>query len=172
MAIYEITLKKRKGEDLTPDLINVIHEKLNDDPAFLSLVTDPVPNKGINDEGKPYIVFVGENSAIVIIRENDNKVLVAFIKSPGGLRQIDSALRNKYKIFLFKGRTAPFEFAIKQHILELIAEEPETDEKDTKDISDEQEEMEKEEGPEQREKKEMESDELTEEYDKLFRIKG
>jgi len=171
VAIYEITINKKKGEDLTPDLLKIIHEKLNDDPAFVSLVMDPIPNKGINDEGKPYIVFIGENSAIVIIRENDKKVLVAFIKSPAGLKQIDENLRNRYKIFLFRGRTAPFEFAIKQHILQLISEEPDMDDVEVKEEKDENDQSDNEDSGDKKERKDVEKDEVEEDWDKLFNLK-
>lgn len=171
VAIYEITIKKKKGEDIIPDIINIIHDKLNDDPAFVSLVVDPVPNRGVSDEGKPYVVFVGENSAIVVLRENDNKVLISFIKTPLGLRQIDDMLRNRYKIFLFRGRTAPFELAIKQHILQLITEEPEMDEGEEKEEKDEKDEAESGDGGDKKDRADTEKDELEEDVERIFGLK-
>ena len=168
MAIYEITINKKKGENIIPDVVKIINEKLNGDPAFLELITDPVPNKGVNDDGKPYIVLIGQNSAIVILRQNDKKVLVSFIKTPMGLRHIDDELRNRYKIFLFKGRTSPYEFDIKQHIIELLAEEPDMDEEEGKDESDIKEDEDESDKEDKREKKEFERDESDEEWERVF----
>lgn len=172
MVIYEETIRKKKGEDIIPDLAKIIHNKLNDDPAFVSLVTDAVPNQGVSDDGKPYIVFVGENSAIVTIRKNDNSVLISFIKTPLGLKQIDNDLRTRYNIFLFRGRTSPFEFAIKQHILELLAEEPETDEADIGDERDEPEEKDDGDSGDKKDKKDSEEDEIEEGWNKIFNPGG
>jgi replicative superfamily II helicase len=72
---------------------------------------------------------------------------------------------------LFRGRTAPFEFAIKQHILQLISEEPDMDDIEVKEEKDENDQSDNEDSGDKKERKDVEKDEVEEDWDKLFNIK-
>lgn len=133
--IIEVKIKKKKGEDLTEDTYNLISTRLNGDRDFMALLQYPSPMQGVTDDGKPYTLLVGEKVAIVYLRQDDKNVTVSFIKGYG-IKDIDREIRTRYNIYAFRGRTSPYEYNIKQHLLSLIAEDDEDKPKENPDIED------------------------------------
>lgn len=164
MVVFEFNIRKKQGEDLTKDIIDIIKTKLNNDPAWIEVVENAVPVQGVNDDGKPYILLTTDSAAIVMIRKDKNNVLAAFIRPTRGIGEIDSILQSRYHIFAFRGRTSPYERQIRTHILEMIAEgQQEAEQPEEKEKAEQPEEKEKADKKERKEKKERESDEVTEE---------
>lgn len=172
MAVIETTIRKKQGEDVTNDIRNIIRTKLNNDQVFIELLEEAVPVQGISDEGKPYILLVNDYGAIVIIRKDNRNVLLVFIKANNGISEIDSILRGNYAIYAFRGRTSPYERQIKNHILELLAEDEPGEEKEGKDESDGQDIPDNSDKNDKRHKKDREPNEPDQVYEEVFRTAG
>lgn len=133
MEVLEFTIRKKRGEDVSNEIRNIIETKLNNDQTFIKLLEGGVQVQGISDEGKSYILLANDDGAIVVIRKDGENVLVSFIKTNIGISEIDSILRSKYGIYAFRGQTRPYERQIKNHILELLAEDDPGEEKENKE---------------------------------------
>lgn len=119
---FSANVKREESNEKIPQLLKkILHDSFYDDKTFAAALASE-PMRGASDYGKPYLLFLSRSTAVLVIRENDKRVTIYFVRSRSSepLKELNSWLIQKFGIYAISGRVSPVPARIRKHLLELI----------------------------------------------------